>query len=102
MNALATGFWSGRGTDVVRPYVARFHAAVPELSSRVGQDALARVATLSYPRTVVEPATDAATTARLARDDLSPAVRRALVDQQSVLREVLASRSTFAGRSAGG
>ncbi|MDQ3527307.1 MAG: ERAP1-like C-terminal domain-containing protein, partial [Actinomycetota bacterium] len=101
MNALATGFWSGRGTDVVRPYVARFHADVPELSSRVGQDALARVATLAYPRTVVEPATDAATTARLARDDLSPAVRRALVDQQSVLREVLASRSTFAGRPVG-
>jgi aminopeptidase N len=95
MNALACGFWLGGDAGLLRPYVARFHEDVPALAGRVGQDALARVATLAYPRTVVEAATDRATTERLARGDLSPAVRRALVDQQSVLREATTSRSTF-------
>ncbi|WP_109474043.1 aminopeptidase N [Ornithinimicrobium cavernae] len=96
LNALANGFWAGRHTDLVRPYVARFHRDVPALEGRVGQDALARVAVLAYPRTVVEEATAAATDERIAAGDLSAAVRRALTDQQSVLREVLASRRTFA------
>ncbi|USQ80857.1 aminopeptidase N [Ornithinimicrobium faecis] len=96
-NALATGFWAGRHTDLVRPYVVAFHRDIPALEGRVGQDALARVASLAYPRTVVEEATAAATREALASGDLSPAVRRALVDQQSVLREVLASRAAFGG-----
>ncbi|QDO87750.1 aminopeptidase N [Ornithinimicrobium ciconiae] len=95
-NALAGGFWLGRHADLLRQYVARFHRDVPALESRVGQDALARVATIAYPRTVVEEATVAATDERLAAGDLSPAVGRALIDQQSVLREVLASRKAFA------
>ncbi|MCK0110905.1 aminopeptidase N [Ornithinimicrobium sp. F0845] len=95
LNALAGGFWTGRHTDLVREYVARFHRDIPALEGRVGQDALARVAFLAYPRTVVEEATAAATDERLAAGDLSPAVRRALVDQQSVLREVITSRSIF-------
>ena len=94
-NAVAAGFWLGRHTDLVRPYVARFHRDVPALEGRVGQDALARVATIAYPSTVVEEATATATDERLAAGDLSPAVRRALTDQQSVLREVLASRAAF-------
>ena len=96
LNALASGFWTGRHTDLVRPYVARFHRDIPALQGRVGQDALARVATLAYPRTVVEEATATATEQALA-GELSPAVRRALVDQQSVLREVLGSRAAFGG-----
>ena len=93
--ALASGFWTGRHTDLVRPYVARFHRDVPGLEGRVGQDALARVATLAYPRTVVEEATATATDEALAAGTLSPAVRRALVDQRAVLGEVLASRAAF-------
>jgi len=96
LNALAAGFWTGRHTDLVRPYVARFHRDVPALEGRVGQDALARVASLAYPRAVVEEATVEATEQALAGGSLSPAVRRALVDQRSVLREVLRSRETFA------
>jgi aminopeptidase N len=99
MNALASGFWVSGGPDLLRGYVPRFHRDVPALADRVGQDALARVAALAYPRTVVERATDDATSARLAEGNLSPAVRRALVDQQSVLREVLASRERFAVRA---
>ena len=93
--ALASGFWTGRHTDLVRPYVSRFHRDVPGLEGRVGQDALARVATLAYPRTVVEEATATATDEALAAGTLSPAVRRALVDQRAVLGEVLASRAAF-------
>ena len=96
LNALASGFWTGRHTDLVRPYVARFHSDIPALEGRVGQDALARVATLAYPRSVVEQATVDATDEALASGSLSPAVRRGLVDQQSVLREVLRSRERYA------
>ncbi|USQ76964.1 aminopeptidase N [Ornithinimicrobium cryptoxanthini] len=94
-NALASGFWTGRHTDLVREYVAAFHRDIPALEGRVGQDALARVAALAYPRSVVDEATITATDDRLAVGDLSPAVHRSLVDQQSVLREVLASRRAF-------
>ena len=95
LNALASGFWAGRHTDLVREFVARFHRDIPALEGRVGQDALARVAVLAYPRSVVEEDTAAATQEALDSGRLSPAVRRSLVDQQSVLREVLASRRTF-------
>ncbi|GAA1154530.1 aminopeptidase N [Ornithinicoccus hortensis] len=95
LNALAGAFWAGGDPDLLRPYVDRFHEEVPALSGRIGQDALARVASLAYPGAIAEPATDEATTARLDRGGLSPAVRRALVDQQSLLREVLASRAAY-------
>ncbi len=95
LNALASGFWQARDLDVVRPYVPRYFSEIPALAGRVGEDALARVAQLAFPRTVVEAATDEAATAALARADLSPAVRRSMVDTQSVLAEALASRRTF-------
>jgi aminopeptidase N len=95
MNALAMGFWEAIDQNVLRPYVARYFTDVPALSSRVGADALATVAALSYPRRMVEKATADESAAALARTDLTASVRRAIVDADSQLREALASRAAF-------
>ena len=94
-NALAAGFWHASDLDVLRPYVARYFSDVPALSGRVGEDALARVATLAYPGNLVETSTADQSAAALRRGDLTAAVRRALVDANSELREALASRAIF-------
>jgi aminopeptidase N len=95
LNALATGFWHAADQDVLRPYVARYFTDVPALSGRVGEDALARVATLAYPATMVEASTADLSAAALRRVDLTASVRRAIVDADSQLREALASRARF-------
>jgi len=94
-NALAAGFWHARDQDVLRPYVARYFSDVPALSGKVGADALARVAALAYPGNLVEVATAEQSAAALRRQDLTAAVRRAIVDADSELREALASRAAF-------
>jgi aminopeptidase N len=95
LNALAQGLWHADGPELLRPYVARYFEDVPAMTAWVGEDAIARVATLAYPGRVVEDATVAASRAALAREGLSPAVRRAVVDGESELREALASRVAF-------
>ena len=95
LNVLATGFWHASDQDVIRPFVARYFTDVPALSGRVGEDALARVATLAYPSRVVEASTADLSAAALQRSDLTASVRRAIVDADSQLREALASRAAF-------
>jgi aminopeptidase N len=95
LNALAQGFWASGEPDVLRPYAARYFADVPAMSAWVGDDALARVATLAYPSRVVEEDTAALSRAALQRGDLTAAVRRSIVDAQSQLEEALRSRATF-------
>jgi aminopeptidase N len=95
LNALAQGFWASGEPGVLRPYAARYFTDVPAMSAWVGDDALARVATLAYPSRVVEVDTAALSRAALERDDLTAAVRRSIVDAQSQLEEALRSRATF-------
>ncbi|KQU64641.1 aminopeptidase N [Phycicoccus sp. Root101] len=95
LNALAQGFWSSGELDVLRPYAARYFSDVPAMSAWVGDDALARVAQLGFPSRVVEEATDDMARAALQRTDLTPAVRRGIVDARSELGEALRSRATF-------
>ena len=61
----------------------------------VGEDAIARVATLAYPGRVVEDATVERSEAALAGGRLTAAVRRSVVDAESELREALRSRAVF-------
>ncbi len=95
LNALAAGFWHAPDQDVLRPYVARYFTDVPALNSRLGEDALARVAALAYPGNIAEASTADQSAAALARTDLTASVRRAIVDADSQLREALASRAAF-------
>ena len=93
--AVAGSFWAASDPDLVRPYVPRVGDLVVQLSRRMGDDALERVAALLHPGALVEEASLEASTAVLARDDLTPGVRRSLVDADHVLREALASRRRF-------
>ncbi len=97
LNALAAGFWVEDDLDVLRGYVPRYFAEVPQMAQWVGADALGRVATLAYPARVVEQATADASAAALAGGGghLTPAVRRSIVDADSELREALRSRAVF-------
>jgi aminopeptidase N len=95
LNALAAGFWAQDDLEVLRGYVPRYFADVPQMERWVGADALGRVATLAYPSRVVELPTAAASAAALAGTALSPAVRRSIVDADSELREALRSRAVF-------
>jgi aminopeptidase N len=95
MNALARGFWRARDLELVRPYVPRYFTDVPAMQGRVGEDALERVATGAYPSPVVEQETVDATEETLRRDDLGPAVRRSMVDEEALLLEALRSRERF-------
>jgi aminopeptidase N len=103
LNALATGFWHASDLDVLRPYVSRYFSDVPDLAGRIGEDALARIAALAYPGDLVEASTADQSAAALRRHDLTPSVRRAMVDADSQLREALASRAAYgsATRSTG-
>ncbi|MDN5794621.1 MAG: aminopeptidase N [Intrasporangium sp.] len=94
MNHLARGFWSAPDDELVEPYVARYFADVPAMSAWVGEDAVAQVVTLAFPQ-VHTARTARLSAATLGREDLTPAVRRSLVDADHELREVLASRDAF-------
>jgi aminopeptidase N len=95
LNALAQGVWLTDDLAVVRPYAERYFADVPAMSEWVGEDAIARVATLAYPGRVVEAATVERSEAALGGGGLSTGVRRSMVDAESQLREALRSRATF-------
>ena len=95
LNALAQGFWLAPDLDLVRDYVPRYFAEVPPVAEWVGADAMGRLAALAFPARVVEEATAELSTRALAQEQLTPAVRRSMVDADSELREALRSRAAF-------
>ncbi|SNC63012.1 aminopeptidase N [Kytococcus aerolatus] len=94
-NSLAQGFWASGGAELLAPYVERYLQEIPALSGVLGEDALARVAQLAFPLQVPTAATAEAVDAVLAGDTVSPAVRRSMVDQRSVLGEILRSQQVY-------
>ncbi|GAA4407506.1 aminopeptidase N [Fodinibacter luteus] len=93
--AVGGGFWVAPDPELVRPYVDRVGDLLVGMSARMGDDALSRVVTAMHPTRLVEEATATASGAILARADLTPGVRRAVVDADHELREALASRRRF-------
>ena len=93
--ALARGMWVAPDLELVCPYVTLFPEAVSAMSGWLGDDALERVASLAFPGRVVEQATSDMAAGMLERDDLTPGVRRAVLDADHELREALRSREAF-------
>jgi aminopeptidase N len=91
---LARGLWMSPDDALVADYVERYFTDVPAMSDWVGEDALARVVLAAFPK-VFTDATETLSSRALRRDDLTPAVRRSLVDADAELREALASRAVF-------
>jgi aminopeptidase N len=92
---LARGLWMSPDDRLVADYVPRYFTDVPAMSGWVGEDALSRVVLAAFPKVFTEE-TEVLSARALRRDDLTPAVRRSLVDADSDLREALASRAAFA------
>ncbi len=92
--AIAAGFWGPQDRSLVTPYVERYFTDIPPMTEWLGEDALARVATMTYPSRFVSEETLALSRACL-EGDLQQGVRRAIVDMQSELEEALASRRAF-------
>jgi aminopeptidase N len=95
--ALANGFWHPSQRGLTAPYVERYFAEVPSLSSVRSGWVLARLAEYAYPWTCVDAAAVEHTRQLLARTDLDAGVRRSVVDAGDDLRRALASRLRFGG-----
>ncbi len=95
LNAIATGLWMSAPRELQARYAERYFTDIPQMQDWVGEDALARVAVVSYPSRFVDPSVVERGAEALARADLSPAARRAIVDCDSRMRESLRSRRTF-------
>jgi len=91
---LARGFWSAPDDALVSDYVSRYFTDVPAMAEWVGEDALSRVVLVAFPKVFTDE-TAQLSARTLERHDLTPAVRRSLVDADAELREALASRATF-------
>ncbi|MEO7130301.1 MAG: aminopeptidase N, partial [Dermatophilaceae bacterium] len=88
MAHLARGFWISPDDALVAGYVPRYFSDVPAMSDWVGEDALARVVTAAFPK-VFTVEVEQRSRQALERADLTPAVRRSLVDADAELREAL-------------
>src|SRR4029077_6184760 len=93
--ASAEAFFRPGQVELTAGFVPRYFAEIPETSTfRLGW-MVEGVASLLFPRFAVEESTVALATACLARDDLEPGVRRAIIDSTDDVRRVLVSRAAF-------
>jgi aminopeptidase N len=98
--AVAEGFWQPEQAELTAPYVSRYFAEIGATAGWRSQQLLAAVTGTAYPGYAVDAATYHAATARLARDDLHPIVRRKLADATDDLRRALAARTLAGGEVA--
>ena len=95
MNALASDFWSADDEATLAPYVERYVSDIPRMREWVGEDALARVASLAFPAALASEELDVEVR-RMLDQQLPASVRRSVVDAHATMREVIASRAVFA------
>jgi aminopeptidase N len=89
----AQGFWSARHGEVTRSYVRRYFDEAPAMAARRSPAVAIDVAEGAYPRFAVDPQTVALAEGLIARTDVSPGLRRAVVDYTDDLRRALAGRT---------
>jgi aminopeptidase N len=88
----ASAFWQPEQLDLLRPYVERYFADMPEMMRvRSGMSA-EKTAVAAYPDVMVEPQTRQQAAELLAREDLDPILRRVITDADDDLRRALAAR----------
>ncbi|GAB3979797.1 hypothetical protein GCM10029978_076140 [Actinoallomurus acanthiterrae] len=91
--ALAEGFWQPEQLELTEPYVERFFAEMPDAARLRGDMVLDLLLRSLYPRYAATPETLALAKAMLARDDLSPTLRRRAADYTDDLRRVVEARA---------
>ncbi len=93
IEAVALGFWQPEQQELTAPFVARFFTDMAE-SARLRSPWMILLAGLyGYPMSAIEPETVQLAEELLARDDIDPALRRAVVDQNDEVRRALVVRA---------
>ncbi|WCN80346.1 aminopeptidase N [Micromonospora sp. LH3U1] len=99
LEATAEGFWQPEQAELTAAYVERYFADLPAAARRRTPWTADRVAALAFPRyAVTQPTREAA--ALLARDDLTPGLRRVVTDADDDLRRALVARTAVAAAAA--
>ncbi|MET8912263.1 aminopeptidase N [Micromonospora sp. NPDC004551] len=99
VEATAEGFWQPEQAELTAGYVERYFADMPAAARLRTPWTADRVAALAFPRFAVAQTTRELAAALLARDDLTPGLRRRVVDLDDDLRRALVART--AGAAAG-
>ncbi|RLV09021.1 aminopeptidase N [Streptomyces griseocarneus] len=92
--ATAQGFWQPEQLDLLRPYRDRYHRDAAALAARRGAAIADAAGRHAFPGPFVDDETLRLGEACLATPDLTPALRRKLVDQLDDLRRALKIRTT--------
>ncbi|WFE29812.1 aminopeptidase N [Solwaraspora sp. WMMD791] len=95
VEAYAEGFWQPEQAELTAPYVDRYVADMPAASRPRSAWVADRVAQLAFPRYAVSERTRTAAAALLARDDLTPGLRRVVTDSADDLDRALAARRRY-------
>jgi aminopeptidase N len=100
VESTAEGFWQPEQAELTAPYVARFFADMPAAARLRTPWVADQVTALAFPRFAVTQPTREAAAALLARDDLTPGLRRKVVDLDDDLRRALVARTAVAAAGA--
>ncbi|MBQ0903791.1 aminopeptidase N [Micromonospora sp. U21] len=100
LEATAEGFWQPEQGELTAAYVDRYFADMPATARRRTAWTADRVAALAFPRYAVAQPTREAAAALLARDDLTPGLRRVITDADDDLRRALVARTAVAAAAA--
>jgi aminopeptidase N len=91
--ATGDGFWQPEQAGLTMSYVERYFADMHAVAGYRMPQVFFRLAMAAYPQYAVEPATIALAGQLLDRDDLHPALRRAVLDRTDDLCRALAARA---------
>ncbi|MCW2539091.1 MAG: pepN [Frankiales bacterium] len=94
--ATAEGFFHPAQTELTAPYLARYFSDIPATARHRRGWSLGRVARLCYPLTAASPMALELQAQALARPDLDPAIRRAMLDGGDVLGRAVRSLTRYA------
>ncbi|MEH0939044.1 aminopeptidase N [Micromonospora psammae] len=100
VEATAEGFWQPEQAALTAPYVERYFADMPAAARLRTAWAADQVTILAFPRYAVAQPTRELAAALLARDDLTPGLRRWVTDLDDDLRRALVARTAVAAASA--
>jgi aminopeptidase N len=93
VTAAAEGFWHPEQEQLTAEYVPRYFAEMPAMAARRPPGTATAAARFAFPQYAVSAETVAAAESMLARDDVGPTLRRAVVDGTDDLRRALAARA---------
>ncbi|MGK5519856.1 aminopeptidase N [Micromonospora sp. URMC 107] len=100
VEATAEGFWQPEQAELTAGYVERYFADMPAAARSRTPWVADQIAKSAFPRYAVAQPTREAAAALLARDDVTPGLRRVVTDADDDLRRALVARTAVAAAAA--